>query len=802
MQKLIVYFRQLIKDRPLLPGVLVLFVLAELVVRRISFFRMLLGWALFRFLKRLYRPGDFLIRKVTEIAFLWVFLFFFLYQTGQVKLWHFMDHKAKSVITFRVDKLDINYAEASYSLQGTISDGPASGLRVMLYGKTPCPLNLGEHYMAEVKPSNLARDRIPGLRNLGDYLIKKGFYFSAFITDNSAVEISDTRTSYPTPIFRRFIYRLRVAIRDRMADLSGEDFTGLVTAMLYGDKSYLRKDVQDKFKHLGLSHVLVASGNSVSLLLSVAVPFQSFFGQERSRRLYSRIGILVFFACLSMGEPALIRASLMKILQVINQKKARYSLGDNYLYASILILSFIRPHVLLDKGFQMSCLATQAIYINLRRQQRRKIDLLGEKPQSLGFRLRQKLTLYFIIQLFLIPFLYRPGTSWTINILLANLLILPMLNLFLRWAFLLLLTLPLEAPSYWLMQAMKTLLLGLDPVFAFLSRRNLGPNFTLSRSYFLFIPVLIIPILRHWWHWAYKKILPIALALLLFIMALLQMFLYRSKGLYFLDVGQGNCSVLIDKDVLVFDGGPVGTGKKLKAFLNFQEKYKIDYFFISHLDMDHYAGVMEILEDDLLVIRNIVLAASACHDTHKLDELLAWADKRGSSVEFVSPGLYKGASYSVDVIGPIPGESMHLSKGTDKRGNKDSLVLVLNYKGLKTFFPGDIGIEEEKIYLESDLIPKSHIFLLAHHGSKGSNSQAFIEKISPELIINSASLTNRYGHPSAEVKERATKLGDFRRVELTGTIKVRKTLAGRWQISESPSPYLPYAYARILDQED
>ena len=48
---------------------------------------------------------------------------------------------------------------------------------------------------------------------------------------------------------------------------------------------------------------------------------------------------------------------------------------------------------------------------------------------------------------------------------------------------------------------------------------------------------------------------------------------------------------------------------------------------------------------------------------------------------------------------------------------------------------------------------------VAHHGSKNSTSEEFLEMIKPELSLISCSKNNRYGHPHEELLERLDDIG-------------------------------------------
>ena len=63
-------------------------------------------------------------------------------------------------------------------------------------------------------------------------------------------------------------------------------------------------------------------------------------------------------------------------------------------------------------------------------------------------------------------------------------------------------------------------------------------------------------------------------------------------------------------------------------------------------------------------------------------------------------------------------------------------------------FPADASksVEDQLIYSGYNL--KSDVYMLAHHGSKFSNSKEFLKEVNPKLAIISVGKNNRYKHPS------------------------------------------------------
>lgn len=93
---------------------------------------------------------------------------------------------------------------------------------------------------------------------------------------------------------------------------------------------------------------------------------------------------------------------------------------------------------------------------------------------------------------------------------------------------------------------------------------------------------------------------------------------------------------------------------------------------------------------------------------------------------------------------------------TDNVLNNNSLVLKMCYKNFSILFTGDIEkkAEEELIKLYSNTnILNATILKVAHHGSKTSSTEDFLELVQPEVALIGVGKDNKFGHPNEEVIE-------------------------------------------------
>lgn len=92
---------------------------------------------------------------------------------------------------------------------------------------------------------------------------------------------------------------------------------------------------------------------------------------------------------------------------------------------------------------------------------------------------------------------------------------------------------------------------------------------------------------------------------------------------------------------------------------------------------------------------------------------------------------------------------------TENTLNNNSLVLKLYYKNFTALFTGDIQeIAEQKILKNvNNEVLNSTLIKIAHHGSKTSSTEEFIEKVNPKIALIGVGKNNKFGHPSEQTIE-------------------------------------------------
>lgn len=221
----------------------------------------------------------------------------------------------------------------------------------------------------------------------------------------------------------------------------------------------------------------------------------------------------------------------------------------------------------------------------------------------------------------------------------------------------------------------------------------------------------------------------------------------KKLRVYFLDVGQGDSALIrypTGEHLLIDTGKDSKVFRSLDKVLPWYNK-TIDYVLLTHGDLDHVGAMMDVL--DRYQVKK-VLVSEFFGKIEVEQEILERLKEEGAIVEILKQGdiLVFGTQVqnSLKIIHPDSN-----CFALYKNENDCSLVGLLSYGEHQFLFTGDIGKEVEKEIVK--YVPNSITILkVAHHGSKNSSDEQFIQKIKPQYSIVSVG-ENNYGHPAPEV---------------------------------------------------
>ena len=223
---------------------------------------------------------------------------------------------------------------------------------------------------------------------------------------------------------------------------------------------------------------------------------------------------------------------------------------------------------------------------------------------------------------------------------------------------------------------------------------------------------------------------------------------YAESGfdVIFLNVGQGECTIIkCDGETLVIDATTRDKGMDVQGALFKLDVDQVKMVVATHPDRDHNDYLDDVIR--LYRPRTILLPPIEDKTSNKsYQAVISAAEETG--VEKVYPFVgdtFSLGSATITVYGP---HSVSFSEEDDW-----SLVLMIEYQGVRFLFTGDAEMRsEEAMLMYNDEYPlKADVLKVGKHGSDNASSYDFIQAVSPQIAIISCGEDNRYDFPNGDV---------------------------------------------------
>jgi competence protein ComEC len=217
-----------------------------------------------------------------------------------------------------------------------------------------------------------------------------------------------------------------------------------------------------------------------------------------------------------------------------------------------------------------------------------------------------------------------------------------------------------------------------------------------------------------------------------------------------IDVGQGDAflikfpngkTALIDAGEAspYFDNGE----KVIIPLLDYLGINRIDYGFISHLDLDHYGGFVSLIYNNRIneIYRPLPDSSSKSLRLEKFLEV-----NKIKAVSYTKSSFTVGNARIYFLNNPYDFAYKKFS-GNDKSG-----IIKIVYGKTSFLFVGDCEHPAEYYLAERfGKVLKSNVLKVAHHGSFTGSSAEFLNFVSPGISLISTGIKNKFNHPSESV---------------------------------------------------
>ncbi|MCD4826439.1 MAG: ComEC family competence protein [Acholeplasmataceae bacterium] len=526
------------------------------------------------------------------------------------------------------------------------------------------------------------------------------------------------------------MFQFRDQLKQQISNLNASDY---ITAFIFGEKI---KDEQTilTYANFDILYLFTISGLHIYVLMIGLKKFMFMFNIKSSYQIIITITVYSLISYLNLFSFVVLRLFVIYLIKLINKRFDMNMQNLDMIFLTFYLLILINIGLIYHQGFLITFLII--VFLELIH------PLLKSFPNII-----KKFLMSIAISIIILPFFQD---IHIFQILMLPLIIIIITTILYPFA-ILTFVFPVVDDVY------SIILNTFEKLILFLSTYQTDffiPKFDIYQVVLYYASLIFICYANNFLQVTKR----IAILILLMSLSFYVIKLQQQEHITFLDVGQGDTTIIATNDckavVDTFDG--------ITTYLKNQAIYELDYLILTHGHQDHIKEAKEVMQS-IYVKQVIISAYDYTYPSYEQNVLRLKANDQ------VMCGTIK-----FNFLGPL--------KDYENENNK-SLVFQMIYNHKSFLFTGDI--EEAS---ENDLVDtyhhqlKSDVIKVPHHGSYTSSSDQFLSYVNPSYAIISLASRNSFGFPDENVINRYQNISCIiYRTDLNGTISYqRKNQKEKW----------------------
>lgn len=616
-----------------------------------------------------------------------------------------------------------------------------SSIHLILYLETNSNLKIGNTIQVTGNLKRFKNPTNPGAFNERLYYKSLGLDYKM---SGKQVKILNSNKNS----IKEFLYKMRERGSLIFSKIADEKEAGVLKAMLLGDNLDLDPEIKTLYQKEGISHIIAISGLHISLIGFVVYKLLRKAGAPFGVAGMVSILFLLPYAIMTGFSISTARSLIMFCVMMGGQVLGRTYDILTSLSIALIFLIWQNPYNLLSPGFLLSFGAVLGIGISTD-----FLSLVEDRPKWI-----QTMMVSLCIQFMTFPILLYYYFEYPIYSILLNLIVVPIMSLIVLSGTLGCLAGLVSVPAGTFLVGLGGMILRLYEWLCRVFKCLPYSSMTLGRSgifqiglYYLLFFLLI--------RWISKKPNKCKLLLLPVMVLIVSVSIRSGFDVVFIDVGQGD-GIFMESDAgttYLIDGGSASKSQigkyRILPCIKSLGIGKLDYCIVTHVDEDHISGLKEIMQSGYSIKHLLMPETNMTDEPYK--ELIAMAKEAGIATTYLKKGdIIKDGDTTITCLHP------YYAYQPSSR-NSYSTVLHVNYKDFDMLLAGDVeGTGEEEIMniLKEDHSTTYEVLKVAHHGSKNSSKEEFLNVVKPMYSVISCGENNVYGHPHKETLMRLEKI--------------------------------------------
>lgn len=639
--------------------------------------------------------------------------------------------------------------------------------------------------------------------NYRNYLKQSGIFGIVNLENESDIKLVNKENNIDI-----IISKIKFELNGRLSSLYEDKYIGFMQSLLLGYKNNLDIEVKDLFKENSISHILAISGMHVGIILITVDNLLEKSLKNKKLKYEIEIIFLILFYIITGMQVSCFRSVLFNVINIYYKLKFDKNDIVKTVIFTYIILIALNVYNIINIGLYLSFLSSISImlfnnFFN---------NIIKLKSKILSF-FKSDVIVSISAQILIFPIMVYSFNFFSFNFIITNIIVSLCIGWILKLGYLTLIIDIINVFQFRIISDLNTVLAyGITTVlkveFFILEKISKikfwnvsfkTPSFIIVVIWYVAVGFIIFNFRNNVFKW-YKfllsrkkkrilflgvkelklekikriiflkfkntslvnKIFTYIILILIIILIINNIWFYFNQNgfrIFFIDVGQGDCSLVktnSNKTILI-DSGEGMSGKSDKGknvvypYLLDRKINKIDYVIISHFDSDHVGGMIYILEN--MKVDNVVIGIQN-EDSNLYRMVLEIVEEKDINLIVIdNPKIMKIDNIKITFLWPIKDKMI-----SENKLNNNSLVFKLEYKNVSVLFTGDIEIPAEKIiveeYKDKAYLLESDILKVGHHGSNTSTTEEFLKLVNPRFAVIGVGKNNNFNHPNDEVIDR------------------------------------------------
>ncbi len=189
--------------------------------------------------------------------------------------------------------------------------------------------------------------------------ISEGIFINtSVLSDEPYIEGKSNEITY-----QRIVGNIRFSVNQRLRQHFTEKQSGLISALLLGDKSALDSSVKENFRYAGISHIIAISGLHLSIITGFIFLLFSKIMKSRKSAAYVTIAFILIYTLLTGMQYSVLRSAIMNLVYILGIICHKKSQAINSLGLAGLAITLFNPLSIGNIGLLMSFSATLGIIV-------------------------------------------------------------------------------------------------------------------------------------------------------------------------------------------------------------------------------------------------------------------------------------------------------------------------------------------------------------------------------------------------------------------------------------------------------